>query len=304
MKPDPHNATWIAVDWGTSNMRAWLMAEDGTELATLTSDLGMGDLTPEQFEPTLVELVTPWLRDRAMTVVACGMVGARQGWCEAPYATVPCAATAHNLVQAPCDHPLLTVYIAPGVKQNQPADVMRGEETQIAGFLALNPNWDGVICLPGTHTKWVQVSAGEIVSFQTFMSGELFAMLGEHSILRHSVAAEGWDNDAFEAGLDAAISKPELLAARLFGLRAENLLHDMSGATARSRLSGLLIGAELAAARPYWLGQNVAVIGASSLSKLYGDTLAAQGVPTTMARVDRMTCAGLASIYKTLKETS
>ena len=105
-------------------------------------------------------------------------------------------------------------------------------------------------CLPGTHTKWVQVSAGEVVSFRTCMTGEMFALLSERSVLRHSVAAEGLEEDAFEDALMATLARPEALAAGLFGLRAEGLLEGTAPGALRSRLSGLLIGAELAATRP------------------------------------------------------
>ena len=178
---------------------------------------------------------------------------------------------------------------------------MRGEETQIAGYLAQNKGWDGVICLPGTHTKWVHVSAGEIVSFQTFMTGELFATLTTQTVLRHSIATDGWDDAAFDTGLADAYGRPEKLAGRLFSLRAEGLLHDLPGAAARARLSGLLIGAELAAAKPYWLGQQIAVIGAGALARLYVTALAQHGAPATQVNAEAATLAGLTAAYRQLK---
>ena len=183
---------------------------------------------------------------------------------------------------------------------DSPADVMRGEETQIAGFLARNPGFDGVICLPGTHTKWAHVSAGEIVSFRTAMTGEMFALLSAHSVLRHSMG-QGWDAEAFATGVDQTLSRPESLAASLFSLRAEGLLADLPGDAARARLSGLLIGAELAAMRPYWLGQAVALVGAEALSAAYATALKAQGVPTQMADAEDMTLAGLTAAYAQLQ---
>ncbi|MEM9551586.1 MAG: 2-dehydro-3-deoxygalactonokinase, partial [Pseudomonadota bacterium] len=188
-------------------------------------------------------------------------------------------------------------------RQNAPADVMRGEETQIAGFIALNPGWDGVICLPGTHTKWAEISAGEVVSFQTFMTGEMFALLGQESVLRHSVGSDGWDAVAFVEAIADAIARPERLAAQLFSVRARDLLEGTAPAVARSRLSGMLIGAELAAARPYWLGQQIAVIGAAASAKPYADALVAQGAPATIADASRMTLAGLTAAHRALKET-
>ncbi|MEO0743952.1 MAG: 2-dehydro-3-deoxygalactonokinase, partial [Pseudomonadota bacterium] len=155
------DVAWIAVDWGTSHLRAWLMARDGAVLDRRSSDDGMGGLARDGFAPALHALVGDAL---PAPVLACGMVGSRQGWAEAPYAAVPCAPpTIHAAVTVPG----ADVRILPGVKQDSPADVMRGEETQIAGFLARTPGFDGVICLPGTHTKWAHISAGEIVSFRT-----------------------------------------------------------------------------------------------------------------------------------------
>jgi 2-dehydro-3-deoxygalactonokinase len=298
---------WIAVDWGTTRLRAWAMGRDNAVLAEARSEAGMGGLARDGFEPALLELVAPWLSDAPSPrtlVIACGMVGSRQGWVEAPYAAVPCPPLSPALARAPVRDPRLDVRVIPGLRQDRPADVMRGEETQIAGALAARPEFDGVICLPGSHTKWVHVSAGEIVSFQTCMTGEAFAALSGHTVLRHSIAAEGHDADAFSEAVDEGLSHPARLTARLFGLRAEALLHGLSPVTARSRLSGLLIGMELAASRPWWLGQPVLLVGAPALSALYVQALARQGVRGETANADAMTLAGLAAARATLKETA
>ena len=288
---------WIAVDWGTSNMRAWAMSASGSVLAAARSDQGMGDLTPDQFEPALRAATNGWVIDD-IPIIACGMVGARQGWLEAQYAVVPCPVTPDGFTQPSST---LDVHIIAGLMQTNPADVMRGEETQIAGFLSMNKNWDGVICLPGTHTKWVHVSADEVVSFQTYMTGDLFAAIGGHTVLRHSVQSDNWDSDAFDAGVNDAIFRPERIAARLFSLRAEGLVNNMQNGTARASLSGLLIGAELAGAKPYWLGQQIAVIGAGNLTSLYVRALALQSAPATQVKGDAITLAGLTAAYRRLK---
>ena len=292
----PIPAAWIAVDWGTTNLRAWAMGADGRVLAHAESEDGMGKLSRDGFEPALLRLIGGWLDNRP-PVIACGMVGSRQGWCEAPYRTVPCAPLdAAAQVVVPVLDPRLTVHIAPGLKQMTPPDVMRGEETQIAGALRLMPQYDGVFCLPGTHTKWVHVSAGEVVSFQTFMTGEMFALLSEASVLRHAMGGEGWDNAAFDAAVSDAMSRPERIAARLFTLRAESLIAGLAPDAAKARLSGLLIGIELAAARPYWLGQRVTLIGAEKLSALYARALAAQGLAADHLSATACSLAGLASL--------
>ncbi|MBT0957792.1 2-dehydro-3-deoxygalactonokinase [Alphaproteobacteria bacterium KMM 3653] len=293
---------WIAVDWGTTHLRVWLMSRGGRVLDKRVSEAGMGGLAPSEFEPALLETIGAALPEgQPVPVVICGMAGSRQGWTEAPYCAVPCAPPGiAEAVRVGAQDMRIDARILPGVKQTAPADVMRGEETQIAGFLALNSDFDGVICLPGTHTKWAHISAGEIVSFQTFMTGELFALLCDHSVLRHSVV-DGWDAESFSAALSDAMAKPEALAARLFSLRAEGLLDGLSGEKARARLSGLLIGAELAAARPYWLGQQVAVIGDSGITAAYRAGLEAQGVPVTIADAERLTLEGLKSAFAELK---
>jgi len=291
LKPD-----WIAVDWGTSNMRAWAMSASGSIMDEVRSDKGMGDLTPDQFEGALRDACADW--NLTVPIIACGMVGARQGWVEAAYAAVPCPATPNGFTQPDS---ALDVHIIPGLMQADPADVMRGEETQIAGFLAMNKDWDGVICLPGTHTKWAHISADEVVSFQTYMTGDLFAAIGEHTVLRHSVQTDDWDADAFDAGVTDAMARPERIATRLFSLRAEGLVNNMTNATARARLSGLLIGAELAGAKPYWMGQQIAVIGAGNLTSLYVRALALQSAPATQVKGDAITLAGLTAAYRRLK---
>jgi 2-dehydro-3-deoxygalactonokinase len=144
----------------------------------------------------------------------------------------------------------------------------------------------------------VRVSAGEVAGFQTVMTGELFALLSTQSVLRHSLATEGQDDVAFDAGVSEALAKPEWLAARLFSLRAAGLVGTQDQVAARSRLSGLLIGSELAATRAWWLGQNVGLIGAGGLSALYARALASQAVPTTIADVTAVTLAGLSAAQR------
>ena len=296
------NVDWIAVDWGTTNLRAWVFDSAGQIVATLTSDRGMGGLECDAFEPALLALIAPYLADGQRTpVIACGMVGARQGWTEATYADVPCPPPAiDRATRAPANDPRIEVFILPGVSQNRPADVMRGEETQIGGFLASNPNFDGTLCLPGTHTKWVQISAGEIISFRTFMTGDLFAAIMGHTVLRHS-AAKGQDLASFDCGVSEGLSRPEMLTARLFTLRAEGLLHHMTAVAASERLSGLLIGQELAGAKQYWLSTQVALIGGAALCERYARSLSTLGAKPELADGDTMVLAGLRAAQARLK---
>lgn len=296
-------AEWFAVDWGTSNLRVWVFDAENQLLDHVSSTQGMGALSPETFEPTLIELIDPYLGRGVSPVICCGMVGARQGWAEAAYMQVPCSAPdAKKALRVKSKDPRVDVRILPGLCQNTPADVMRGEETQIAGYLAKDPNFFGTLCLPGTHSKWTQISAEEIVSFRTFMTGELFALLSTQSVLRHALDTSEWSEDDYLEALNDAMSAPQQLSARLFALRADGLLHGLSPTAVRSRLSGYLIGLELAGAKPYWLGLDVVVIGDPKLTPLYTRALKAQGVSCLSQNGDEMTQAGLKAAYRVLKE--
>jgi 2-dehydro-3-deoxygalactonokinase len=293
---------WIAVDWGTSNLRVWAMSEDARILAEASSDKGMAKLDRAGFEPALLDLTGDWLpADGRMPVIACGMVGARQGWVEAPYRLVPCRPVAFDAVGRPeTSDPRIAVMVIPGLKQIDSPDVMRGEETQIAGLLLDDPAFDGVLCLPGTHTKWVRVRAGEIVAFSTFMTGELYGLLADHSVLRHSLGGGDWDAAEFAACVQSTIADPNTLAARLFSIRSETLVAELKPSSARARLSGLLIGAELAATRSYWGGSEIMIVGNGAQAKLYAEALRLLGREPRLADTTKVTLAGLRSAWQQL----
>jgi 2-dehydro-3-deoxygalactonokinase len=282
---------WIAIDWGSSRLRVWGLVGDRV-VRHAESEYGMATLAAADYEPALLALIDGWLAEGRVTPgFACGMVGSRQGWHETPYRTTPCTPLGTELTAVLAQDPRLQIWIVPGLKQDKPADVMRGEETQVAGLLLQRPGWDGAICLPGTHSKWLTLSAGEVISFQTFMTGEIFGLLSRVSVLRHSVA--GWDDEAFLEGVDLGFDRPDRLMARLFSIRAETILNDLDHAHARARLSGLLIGAELASAKPYWLGQPVALIGDTTLAEHYRAALAHIGVSVEIGPAPELTLAGL-----------
>ena len=198
---------WIAVDWGTSRLRAWAMA-GGQVLEALASDKGMGALTPDGFEPALLELAGGWL-DGAPPVIACGMVGARTGWAEAEYRAVPCTPLDPARATRPDGaDPRLPVLILPGLSQSSPPDVMRGEETQLAGLAARLRSAPATVCTPGTHSKWVTLDNGTVTGFTTFMTGEAFALFAERSVLRHSVDTADTDSDAFCSAVAEMVDRP------------------------------------------------------------------------------------------------
>lgn len=300
---DKLDPDWIALDWGSTRLRAYAMSRTGETLGRLESKAGAVSLSKDEFEPALLDLITGWLGSGRKPVIACGMVGSRQGWVEASYLSVPTAPRGEAFVRAPVKDSRLQVFVMNGICQETPPDVMRGEETQIAGYLASSPDFDGIICLPGTHSKWVHVVDKEIFHFNTFLTGELFALLAEKSVLRHSVSDTGFDRDVFLDAFDDTITRPEAIGAKLFGLRAGGLLQTSDPVKARSRLSGYLIGLELAGAKPYWLGQNLVLIGANAIVEAYAAACSHVGLnPQIMNGTDAV-LAGLTAAYSSMKET-
>lgn len=293
VRPESVRPDWIAVDWGTSALRVWAMAGDQV-LAETASDQGMGRLTPDAYEPALLGLIGPWLdADRVCPVIAAGMVGARQGWVEAPYRPVPCPPVAvGDLTPVPTQDRRIAVHILPGLSQRAPADVMRGEEAQIAGVLAHFPGFSGTVCLPGTHTKWASLRDGRVESFRTLMTGEMFDLLSTRSVLRHSLADGGTDMAAFAEGLRLA-EGPDM-PLHLFSLRAESLLGQTDPVALRARLSGLLIGQELTATRPLWHGHEIVVVASTGLEALYLAALERSGARARTLSATKATLAGLA----------
>ena len=290
---------WIAIDWGSSNLRVWALNNNNAILDSISSNDGMLGLASSEFEPLLSEKISKWgVGDVNVPILCCGMVGAKQGWVEAPYASIPYKLMQEvDSVKVRCSDDRLNVRILGGLRQDNPADVMRGEETQIRGFLSIFSNFDGIICLPGTHTKWVHVSAGEVISFRTFMSGELFDLLSKYSVLKHSVKSDGWDDEEFKSAVSESISNPQKIFSDFFKLRADHLLKQVEQSELRSKLSGYIIGVELAGAKPYWLGQNVVILGNDNLSKIYKTALEGQGIFAQEIDATECTLNGLAQAF-------
>ncbi|MCR4268463.1 2-dehydro-3-deoxygalactonokinase [Nitratireductor sp. ZSWI3] len=263
-----------AVDWGTSSFRLWLLDGEGEVLAESRSHEGMMHCASSGFAPVLNAHLRAVGADGTLPVMICGMAGARQGWVEAAYALAPTrlADLAAGAVAVP--DPAREIRILPGIAQEdaQAPNVMRGEETQLLG--GMPGASDALACMPGTHSKWVTVAGGAVRRFDTFMTGELFSVLARHSILKHAVDGEGQgiapDHPAFLAALDRTLETPSGALADLFGVRAAQLLGHEQRADGAAHLSGLLIGAELAAARARHAGVNeVVLIASGGIAELY-----------------------------------
>src|SRR6195952_1415463 len=232
----------IGVDWGTTSFRAFRIGRDGTIRDRRSAAKGIMNVPDGRFGDTLREEVGPWLAAGESQVLLSGMIGSRQGWKEASY--LPCPAGAAELGAALVDvgFDWARVKLIPGlsgVDDSGVAEVMRGEETQVLGVPPLLRD-GGIACLPGTHSKWVRVEAGRIVSFTTHMTGEAFAALRGHTILGRMMRDGPSDGAPFDAGV-ARSADPGGLLHHVFGVRALALANRLAGAQAPAHPSGLLI---------------------------------------------------------------
>lgn len=289
---------WIAVDWGTSNFRAWLL-QGATVLEQVTHPCGLLHIEKGAFAQTLYARISHWLHE-APPILMAGMVGSPQGWQAVPYCSLPAtaAALAANVacVETPWNSP---AWIIPGVSGVSPLglpEVMRGEEVQLIGLNARAPDARHVI-LPGTHSKHATLEKGAITAFSTFMTGELFSVLTTHSLLgRDLPEAAAADDDAFRLGVRySALNAP--LSQLLFSARTLRLRGDLPASGVRDYLSGLLIGAELRHCSP----NGAEAVGGKGLCQRYHTAAQELGVSLRLHDGDACFLAGMTLIYHTLQ---
>ncbi|KMO27827.1 2-keto-3-deoxy-galactonokinase [Methylobacterium aquaticum] len=266
----------IAVDWGTSSARAYRLAPDGAILARREGAGGILRVPEGGFPAALAEMVGHWLAEGEARVLLSGMVGSRQGWQEAPY--LACPAGLDDLARSvvPVAFAEAAVRLVPGLSAEDAAcipEVMRGEEVQVFGALA-EGHEDALICLPGSHAKWVRVVGGRIAGFTTSMTGEAFAALSGHTILGRMMTGTAEPGPAFEAGVARAAEDGGLLH-HLFGTRTLGLFGRLAPEDAASYLSGLLIGHDVASAMAE--PARVRLVGSGPLMALYGRAIALKG---------------------------
>ena len=289
---------FLAVDWGTTNVRAWRVAADGRVEDETLLPLGVSRLKPGDAPRVFEERVRGVIDAVGWPVLMCGMIGSTLGWTVAPY--VDCPAGLSDLVGALAEV-APGVRIVPGVRCDGPfgaSDVMRGEETQILGWAAESAlEGRRLVCHPGTHPKWAVVENGRLVRFVTAMSGELFEVLRKHSVLATDASPD--DEAAFDLGV-AAAGDGSALAARLFSVRTRVVADGADAATSAAYLSGLLIGGEVAALPPLVEAENgsVTLIGDSRLCRWYGRALGSRGVETSTVDGEAAVLMGLKALVQ------
>jgi 2-dehydro-3-deoxygalactonokinase len=271
-------AALVAIDWGTTSARAYRVAPTGQVLEARTAPLGILQVTDGRFDDALAQLLGDW-REEGVPRVACGMIGSRQGWVEAPYIACPAPLTA--LVDGLVRTPHGELVIVPGVSTRDAygiPDAMRGEETQIVGGVDHREE-RVLLVLPGTHSKWARVESGRIVDFMTFMTGEMWHVMRTHSILA-KLAEDTGTADAgpgFERGVARGLG-PGNLTHDAFGARTLALMGELAGGEVSDWLSGLMIGREVRNARTWahrhgYDGARVRLIGTDALCDRYAAAL-------------------------------
>ncbi len=292
----------IAVDWGTSSLRGALLGGDGRVLDEMASADGILSVPAGGFPAVFAANFARWRDGRDTLCLISGMAGSRQGWQEAPYC--PCPAGFSDIASRLLWIEPGRIALVPGLSREQSGvpDVMRGEETQVFGALDMLGLADAQLVLPGTHSKWVRVSAGRIDRFSTHMTGELYALLRQHSILARTLPADDGelDVDAFRQGLAHARESASLLHAA-FSVRTLALFGRLPAAAMPSYLSGLVIGEELRSQRLTQAGGPILVIGSPALTERYQLALQSQGL-TSQAVGSAATWRGLWTIARQLGE--
>ncbi len=291
----------LAVDWGTSSLRGAWMDAAGHVLEQRTFARGILSVAPGEFPAVFKACFGDWMQTPGAVCLMSGMVGSRQGWLEAPYCACPAGfeALAARLAWVVPGR----VGVVPGLAYENEGipDVMRGEETQVFGALQLLGLQDAVLVLPGTHSKWVRLQTGRIQSFSTFMTGEFYALLRQHSILARSMPTTdneaGDDDHAFQQGVALALRSTSLLHTA-FSTRTLSLFKRLPANALPSYLSGLVIGEELRA-QTLEANTRVVIIGTEALTRRYQSALALRAV--TAQRIGaQATWAGLWAIAQTL----
>ena len=271
-----------AIDWGTSNFRLWLLDDNGGVIDETSSADGIMQCGIDGFERVTESHLAKVSAPADLPVIISGMAGSRQGWAEARYLDTPAALDDIVRLAVPVPNALRTILILPGIAQRdvERPDVMRGEETQLIGVANTG---DMLACIPGTHSKWVRVNAGRVTEFSTFLTGEFYSVISRNTILRHAVDAERFDDDVFEAAVIEALRNSSRLTALLFSIRAGQLLGFTEPGTGAARLSGLLIGTEIAAAiKHYGSKSTISLVASGKLASLYKKALSIAEISVTV----------------------
>ena len=289
----PEDLSLIAVDWGSSQFRAYLLDGNGAIVEKTENNQGIFTRGQSSFKDVLYSSCDGWIDcSPALPMLICGMIGSRDGWVETGYLKCPVTVDdlGSHLVEVPgrLQNP---VFIVPGVSSRSSSftDVMRGEETQVFG-LHPDSGFDGIICLPGTHSKWVSVNGDRINRFATFLTGELYASIKTSRSIQPVIQHEDFNEDAFTEGIRTSRT-PGGLSHHVFSIRSRLAAGESSCGIHASYLSGLLIGAEISAGLSLYPDTgSITLVGNAQLLRRYGLAfslfdIAARPLPSDLASV-------------------
>ena len=278
----------IGVDWGTSSLRAFLIGAQGEVLDSVATWEGIMQIPDRNFDAVFDRLVGSFPSNAGLPVVVSGMITSRNGWVETPYVKMPTGPEhlAQSLVRHQSQSGALIHFVTGATTEHiSGPDVMRGEETQIIGSAALGLS-DGIFVMPGTHSKWVHVALGKIQDFATYMTGEVFASLKDHTILGTLMEMSDFDLSAFQKGVGAAQDRRANLLHDLFHVRTLPLMGKLKQTETADFLSGLLIGTEIVAALKKNEAKRVTIVGRNDLTDRYEIALQAVGISCQRAPDD------------------
>ena len=286
---------FIAIDWGTTRLRAYLIGPDGDVLDRSSSDTGIQSVPPGGFPAALAKACGGWFSTQPdLPVIMAGMVGSRNGWAEASYVPPPCGSADLAASLLPVHDTGRPVFIIPGVDcraSDGSYDVMRGEETQVFGADMM----DGLICLPGTHSKWVEVAGGRITRFATFVTGEVYAALSQSFVGRLAQEPDDLESGGALARTLGALEGG--LTRTLFQARTQVLAGHMAGHAVRPFLSSLLIDSEIRGARDlFGAGKKLQLVAGHPQRDPYAAALSYHGYATEILEPEATTVAGLVRI--------
>ena len=287
MSLDLSNARLIGIDWGTSSLRAFLIGGNGKVLDHLHIPEGIMQVSENDFEGVLSRLLSSWTNKSGLPMIASGMITSRNGWVETPYLSGPTGAAqlADALHQVPVASGEL-LYFVTGltIDHSVAPDVMRGEETQIAGVVK-SGLVNGICVMPGTHSKWVTVRDGRIVNFETFMTGEVFAALRSYTILGKLMTKSTFSEDGFREGVAAGLAAGTRLLHSLFHVRTLPLFDKIEENKVEDYLSGMLIGAEIQGVLSNGaIDDPIMIIGRDDLADRYAVALEVSGQQSTRSQ--------------------
>lgn len=287
---------WICVQWTAAEFRAWAMNEDGAILMRLRSARGLARVVADELQDVLADLLKPWLQRDATPVLVSGLPPHDAGAIDC--LPVPGRPAARAELGHFASDPKVSLYVLPSLRQDTPPDCLCAEGTILRGLLACQPEFDGVVCIPGEMTRWVRVEAGEVRGVQSHMTGELVTLLSQSSSLADHLAGEPAAGSDFAETVDRVLQEPGTLLCHLSGLRTRAMLGRAPASV--EQLAGCLIGADLADARGVWTDRAVIVVDDAAIASLYVRALAGQGCDARLRDPEELTLAGFRQLYAEL----